>query len=1151
MGLLVIQQKTMSQPDRAAEGQTRQPAQLDVAPKQGVQASILALQHSVGNHAVTNLLHATEPAHDDHEEEADRLADEILQEPHDLASVRIHRDADSELAADVLDAEAFTIGSDIHLGRDAPALSSPEGRRLIGHELVHVRQQSVGAAPRGVVQTKRRKPKAKRGKAESFRIAVDHAMGPDELLRTFVAQYYRITDPLELNRVVARWHWTPNPRYARDKDVARGFVQVNVYDTARTEFEALAQKDKEAVNTETDRRFFAETGLDPKTKLSAGPEDEELAARWRGIRANLLAEQEQARALIALPDDIKKILFAGGRQIKPEEYERALLLADRLGRLSKAERAQYLARVNSSTDDLDDLSKAIEGFERTQRMRAFDEEQIDAAAADIFGLEELYDLYKAKKAADQLAAIAPYVQATAILATPGTMGGTVGYAEAQEAADKKFRAALARSKFRTIEAFEAALTTYRQRFRTAAVNLALDVLASYDHLLYVAKLKFRDTDAANQLVTAIAGSGAAAGFQAAEDKEAKASLAEMRVADDLPRMSMRLYPGDPFQLRAEGKALRASAEEAVVEASGHEPLVDPKVMGRGTSREKLAGLSGPEARDYLLEVIEDRLHDTARARAEFYQDPDRVFSQSDLILATMESQGIEEKTIYGRIIQDHLADIRSAHIFSAIVLGIIAIVLAVLVPGGGWLAAAALVANATISSVQAFQAIDDYRKQSRDYRLNFISNEPSLLWVGIAVAAAALDLGLTAAQLLKASAKGLSELEVPLREFAAATDVETAASRLEQLTARIDAATGLEQELKTALKARAAAELGFNRALGKTMSLKAGVDPTPLFEALYYGVKKGSNTITKLRKEAQLMEVLGDITKLPAGSLDELTVAFRRVKKVIAIAERRGMDEATALKYVDRLAAERAGGEGAFEVLTTEMGAWKPMTPQQLRADATLATAHTELLDRRRMLQELEAELEARPRHADGTPDADRMREIEDDLRWLKGETKQTRTGRHRVPGALEEAQKAFADAMRLAEQARLDPKILMRRAFAASTERGTVLDAAKGVDQVGGLLTPASGIHPDHIVSLQRMTQLEGFEKLTLAERNQLAILEKNLVAMDAAANLSKGERSWSLWKQASFFYPGETITRMAQREAGLLTEIQDWIKGVVAGRP
>jgi hypothetical protein len=35
--------------------------------------------------------------------------------------------------------------------------------------------------------------------------------------------------------------------------------------------------------------------------------------------------------------------------------------------------------------------------------------------------------------------------------------------------------------------FEAALVSYRERFRTEAVNLALDGLAGYEHLLSVAE----------------------------------------------------------------------------------------------------------------------------------------------------------------------------------------------------------------------------------------------------------------------------------------------------------------------------------------------------------------------------------------------------------------------------------------------------------------------------------------------------------------------------------------------------------------------------------------------------------------------------------------------------------------------------------------
>jgi hypothetical protein len=125
-----------------------------------------------------------------------------------------------------------------------------------------------------------------------------------------------------------------------------------------------------------------------------------------------------------------------------------------------------------------------------------------------------------------------------------------------------------------------------------------------------------------------------------------------------------------------------------------------------------------------------------------------------------------------------------------------------------------------------------------------------------------------------------------------------------------------------------------------------------------------------------------------------------------------------------------------------------------------------------------------------------------------------------------------------------------MRRAFAVSEERRAVMEAAHGVDQVGGLLRKATGIHPDHIVSMQRMTQMQGFEKLLPGERRLLAVRADNLVAMDAAANLSKGERGWSLWRQASVFYPEATIRRMATLESDLYTEIQKWISDIVKGR-
>jgi hypothetical protein len=77
----------------------------------------------------------------------------------------------------------------------------------------------------------------------------------------------------------------------------------------------------------------------------------------------------------------------------------------------------------------------------------------------------------------------------------------------------------------------------------------------------------------------------------------------------------------------------------------------------------------------------------------------------------------------------------------------------------------------------------------------------------------------------------------------------------------------------------------------------------------------------------------------------------------------------------------------------------------------------------------------------------------------------------------------------------------------------------------------------------------MPGLEKLLPSER-LLAVRADSLVAMDAAANSSKGERSWAAWRQASFFYSEETIRRMAAQESELFAEMQSWISATVVRR-
>ena len=64
---------------------------------------------------------------------------------HDFSQVRIHADESGAKAAQAQNAEAYTLGS--HIFVDAGfSLGTPQGQRLLTHELTHVAQQTVGGS---------------------------------------------------------------------------------------------------------------------------------------------------------------------------------------------------------------------------------------------------------------------------------------------------------------------------------------------------------------------------------------------------------------------------------------------------------------------------------------------------------------------------------------------------------------------------------------------------------------------------------------------------------------------------------------------------------------------------------------------------------------------------------------------------------------------------------------------------------------------------------------------------------------------------------------------------------------------------------------------------------------------------------------------
>jgi hypothetical protein len=64
---------------------------------------------------------------------------------HDFGGVRVHADGEAAEAARAVQARAYTVGRDVVFARGQYAPETPEGKRLLAHELAHVVQQAGGA----------------------------------------------------------------------------------------------------------------------------------------------------------------------------------------------------------------------------------------------------------------------------------------------------------------------------------------------------------------------------------------------------------------------------------------------------------------------------------------------------------------------------------------------------------------------------------------------------------------------------------------------------------------------------------------------------------------------------------------------------------------------------------------------------------------------------------------------------------------------------------------------------------------------------------------------------------------------------------------------------------------------------------------------
>jgi hypothetical protein len=292
----------------------------------------------------------------------------------------------------------------------------------------------------------------------------------------------------------------------------------------------LPQAERQAVDSETDRRFWKKTGDTKQRQLGAGPADAGNRELWMRTRDEVIRDHNR---LAALPANVRQFMKLDGRDVTPEQYATVLRIAEKLQSFTDDDWALYKRRVTASTDDYLKLGESIELFLSRQ---AADRR----VAARIGGTENLFRLVKEFRKLE--------AQGFRTVGGGGAPIQSEAFAKRVEEARTAMNDALAAANFKDVYEFDAACASYLGLFRQRAVELTLLALKASEESVRAELARYQDTGVLTKLF----------------DDQAKlrrlvdeANKAGMRSAPTLQQAQSGVYRPTPEQAAATKEAADA------------------------------------------------------------------------------------------------------------------------------------------------------------------------------------------------------------------------------------------------------------------------------------------------------------------------------------------------------------------------------------------------------------------------------------------------------------------------------------------------------------------------------------------------------------------------------------------------------------------
>ncbi len=584
-----------------------------------------------------------------------------------------------------------------------------------------------------------------------------------------------------------------------------------------------------------------------------------------------------------------------------------LRIADKLAALSDAELAEYAERTTGGTTNTLDFEASIDAWIAALERRAETHEEADEATSALLGMDAIYEMYRAwghgLLMGDPPGWIAQW-EALPAEELPTDVEGSMNLLYL------RMRQSLAAHNYKNLRAFEDAITRFLVSFRATAVLKAGELLDRYEHVL----IRERERYTAGSAATAALSTDlqpARDTFTAAEKYKADALSANSGWSPEAINASYAAGPEYQRQIEVGRDQVRGLADTNPLLGYANAPI-------DSLARSADAGAASAALTNYIT----SSLGKVTETRNRINGDAEVIYKLDVLVAHTKPALGIDKDSIWDKIISDHQAP-TLADMERDLMLGVLAIGLSILSMGS----ATAAILAVGVSSYLALETYEDYALRNDAYGAQLLAEEPSLIWVVLAIVGVVADLGMVA------------RIIRPLRPALTAFNETGDLAALEARLATVD------ENIRLSILSRAEIELrsrtGWKAIWEKVMP--PGAPRVSIFGAdfaveyigkfaysLQLNLRRGVNTFTKWRLTSEAADLIGDINKLTPAQVAQVRALYSKAVDDLQRIATHGRKLGMSVEDVDTVLQTWAKrGTGTVDDVLSEMTtlrAGKPVT---------------------------------------------------------------------------------------------------------------------------------------------------------------------------------------------------------------------------------